>query len=94
MRDLDVVVVYASPDQQISCSCTLAPHSNVAMAIRRSGILDRCDNLQLESMVVGIYGRRVGLDASLQHGDRIEIYRPLQVDPMTARRLRVKKKRP
>jgi uncharacterized protein len=38
--------------------------------------------------VVGIWGRKVPLDQVLQPGDRLEIYRPLQVDPKEARRQR------
>jgi putative ubiquitin-RnfH superfamily antitoxin RatB of RatAB toxin-antitoxin module len=36
----------------------------------------------------GIWGRAMPLNASLQDGDRIEVYRPLQVDPKVARRQR------
>ena len=38
--------------------------------------------------LVGVWGRAVALDAPLQHGDRVEIYRPLKVDPKVARRER------
>ena len=38
--------------------------------------------------LVGVWGRAVALDAPLQHGDRVEIYRPLKVDPTVARRER------
>lgn len=37
---------------------------------------------------VGIHGRRVALDTPLADGDRVEIYRPLRVDPKEARRQR------
>ncbi len=37
---------------------------------------------------VGIHGRRVTLDTPLADGDRVEIYRPLRVDPKEARRQR------
>ncbi len=37
---------------------------------------------------VGIWGRRVPLDRVLQDGDRVELYRPLKVDPKVARRER------
>jgi len=42
---------------------------------------------------VGIFGRRVELDAPLRDGDRVEIYRPLVADPREARRRRVKRSR-
>jgi putative ubiquitin-RnfH superfamily antitoxin RatB of RatAB toxin-antitoxin module len=37
---------------------------------------------------VGIWGRAASLDTPLRHGDRVEIYRPLRVDPKIARRER------
>ncbi len=36
----------------------------------------------------GIWGRVVAPDQILQHGDRVELYRPLVVDPKVARRER------
>ena len=37
---------------------------------------------------VGIWGRRCSLDQLVAEGDRVEIYRPLTIDPMEARRTR------
>ena len=37
---------------------------------------------------VGIWGRKVSLDHRVQHLDRVEVYRPLVVDPKVARRER------
>lgn len=37
---------------------------------------------------VGVHGQRVALDARLGDGDRVEVYRPLRVDPKQARRQR------
>ncbi|WP_342132232.1 RnfH family protein [Hydrogenophaga sp. OTU3427] len=36
----------------------------------------------------GIWGRRQALDVLLREGDRVEVYRPLRVDPKVARRER------
>lgn len=41
-----------------------------------------------EPACVGIWGRKAALDEVLSQGDRIEIYRPLRVDPKFARRER------
>ena len=40
--------------------------------------------------LLGIWGRRCSLRTVLQTGDRLEIYRPLKVDPKVARRERFK----
>ena len=37
---------------------------------------------------LGIWGRAAGPDAVLRGGDRVEVYRPLKVDPKVARRER------
>ena len=37
---------------------------------------------------LGIFGRQVKDDTILQNGDRVELYRPLLIDPKTARRRR------
>jgi putative ubiquitin-RnfH superfamily antitoxin RatB of RatAB toxin-antitoxin module len=42
---------------------------------------------------VGIFGRVVARDQSLETGDRIELYRPLFADPKASRNARVAKKR-
>jgi uncharacterized protein len=62
--------------------------SSVLQALRLSRLLERFPEIDLASVTVGIWGRRVPLSHLLREGDRIEIYRGLQVDPKEARRLR------
>ena len=57
-------------------------------ALQASGLLARHPEIDLASRRVGVWGVLPPLDARLRAGDRAEIYRPLQVDPMEARRLR------
>lgn len=45
-------------------------------------------DVQLPSVAVGVWGRPVGLAVLLAPSDRLEIYRPLTVDPKVARRER------
>ncbi len=68
----------------------LSPGATVADALRLSGVLARHPGLQpiAERAGVGIHGRPVGLATGLRAGDRIELYRPLQVEPTEARRAR------
>jgi len=47
----------------------------------------RADILDGEGLL-GIWGRPASLGTQLRHQDRVEIYRPLQVDPKVARRER------
>ena len=46
----------------------------------------------LEGLRIGIWGRLRPLTAHLRERDRIEVYRPLTVDPKEARRLRYAKR--
>lgn len=85
---LSVSVIYATPDQQIELPLQVEANCTVALAIQRSGLLRRFPELDLASLSVGVYSQRVKLDDGLNDGDRIEIYRPLQIDPKQARLLR------
>lgn len=87
---IDIFVAYATPKRQVEIPLTVEESCTVAMAIRRSGILEQFPEIDLARAVVGIYSKKTALDALLNAGDRIEIYRPLQIDPKEARRLRVK----
>jgi hypothetical protein len=88
-----VEVVYALPDAQYVIELTLADGATVADALSRVKNAPGFVGLDLEQMRVGIYGSVVA-DATqrLEEGDRLEVYRPLTVDPMTARRLRANRK--
>jgi putative ubiquitin-RnfH superfamily antitoxin RatB of RatAB toxin-antitoxin module len=41
---------------------------------------------------VGIFGKQVKPDRVLQDGDRVELYRPLVLEPMEARRRRARRR--
>ena len=57
-----------------------------AQAVRASGLLEEFPELGCQVLALGIYGRRVDPGHLLRAGDRVEIYRPLKVDPREARR--------
>lgn len=66
-------------------------NSTVVMVIRRSGILKQFPEINLAKAYVGIHSKRITLSTSVQDGDRIEIYRPLLIDPKQARLLRAQR---
>ena len=88
---MKISVVYATPNEQVEIPWEVEPNCSVALAIRRSGILERFPEINFPHVSVGIFSKRVALDTPLTEGDRIEIYRPLMMDPKQARRLRLKK---
>jgi uncharacterized protein len=90
---LSIDVCYALPGTQTLISLELAPGATVQQAIDASGILQRHPEIDLAKLKVGIYGKIKPLDAVLADHDRVEIYRPLIVDPKAARQRRVDKTR-
>ena len=91
---LEVEVVYARPEQQVLIQLSVPGGSTARDAIIRSNILSDVSGLDLETLAVGIFARRVTLDYILKTGDRVEIYRPLTMSPVEARRWRAKLKTP
>jgi len=85
---LQVEVVYALPERQWRVALTLRPGTTVAGALAAVAAREPFVNLDLASVPVGIYGEQVSRDRVLADRDRIEIYRPLLVDPPEARRRR------
>lgn len=81
-------VVYAEPERVWQRELTVPVGTNVAQAIERSGFAASHPDVAVNAGQVGVYGRRTNMDHILRDGDRVEIYRPLKQDPMTARRLR------
>ena len=91
---LEVEVGYARPEQQVLIQLSVPGGSTARDAIIRSNILSDVPGLDLETLAVGIFARRVTLDYILKTGDRVEIYRPLTMSPVEARRWRAKLKTP
>ncbi len=64
--------------------------SSVADVIARSGVESQFPDLAVAELAVGIWGRRVSLDSTVNAGDRVELYRRLVIDPREARRQRAR----
>ncbi len=92
---INIEVVYALPSDQTVLSLTLPVGSTVLDAITHSGLLekdwpDASLRIVPGETPVGIYSERVSYEEPLEDGDRVEIYRPLELDPMEARRARAR----
>ena len=90
---IEVEVAYAQPDQQKIVRLEVASGVTVAEAIQLSGILSIFPEIDLGKHKVGVFSQKKDLTDLVEAGDRIEIYRPLIIEPKEARRLRVKKKK-
>ncbi|HXC11039.1 MAG TPA: RnfH family protein [Steroidobacteraceae bacterium] len=90
---LQIEIAYAEPQRAIVKSYILARGSRVADALRLAALDPDFTGVDLENATVGIFGRVTGPDRVLEAGDRVEIYRPLAVDPKVSRRQRAKQAR-
>ena len=86
------VVCNAGPRQTLELALDLAPGSTVAQALHAFAASTGLD-LQPYTNAghVGVWGRKAPPHQVLQALDRVELYRPLQVDPKVARRERFKR---
>ena len=85
---ITVSVIYAAKNKQKEIVLSVEENCTVALAIARSKIQELFPEIQLATIAVGIFSKRVTLNALVKDGDRIEIYRPLQIDPKELRRLK------
>lgn len=89
---LTVEIAYARVAEQFLLAVTVEAPCSVRQVLEQSGILERCPEIDLYRDKVGIFSKPVALNDIVKDGDRIEIYRPLAIDPMQARRARAKRK--
>ncbi|MGP4123654.1 MAG: RnfH family protein [Sodalis sp. (in: enterobacteria)] len=88
MADIRVEVFYALPECQYLRQLVLKEGSTLEQAIRASGLLALRREINLDVNKVGIFSRSAKLKDALSDGDRVEIYRPLLIDPKELRRQR------
>ncbi len=91
---LNVEVAYARPERQKIVSVQVPEGTTMVEAVRLSGIAELFPEIDPETIDMGIFGKVVKNPASqaLRDGDRVELYRPLLIDPKQARLNRAKKK--
>ena len=90
-EEIMVEVAYALPEEQVIISIKVPTIFNVQQAIEKSGIQKKFPDIDLSKNKVGIFGKKTTLDHTLNDRDRIEIYRPLILDPKEMRRKRAAK---
>jgi putative ubiquitin-RnfH superfamily antitoxin RatB of RatAB toxin-antitoxin module len=87
-KEITVEVVYALPKEQTLLSFVAKEGISVEEAILQSGILAHYTLLNIDTMTVGIFGKRTTMKMTLRDKDRVEIYRPLLADPKEVRKRR------
>ncbi len=86
MSEFEVEIVFALPDRQLLKSVLVTPGETVADVVAKSGLCEAFAAHEIDGLAVGIWGHEVERNQAVQEGDRIEIYRPLELDPREARR--------
>ena len=89
---LRVTVAFCAPGVEDVSEVRLPRGSTVRDAIDAAQLLGRRPELQ-DAIDAGIWGRRCSLEQPLTEGDRVELYRPLTIDPMEGRRRRAELRR-
>ena len=89
---LRVTVVYCAPACEDLSELTMPSGSTVRDAIAAAELFSRRPELK-DAIDAGVWGQRCSLDRPLVEGDRVEIYRPLTIDPKEGRRVRAELRR-
>ena len=87
---LRVCVACAGPGRVFVRELELPAGAKVGDAIAASGLREAWPELEIGAGRIGVFARKPGFDTPLHDGDRVEIYRPLKIDPKDARRKRAK----
>jgi len=86
---ISVEVAYALPTKQRIERVEVPEGSTALEAVKVSGIDRHFEDLNLAGdLALGIFGKAVSEKQVLQPGDRVEIYRPLLIDPKEVRKRR------
>ncbi|MFY7697629.1 MAG: RnfH family protein [Legionella sp.] len=86
-----IELIYCNRGQIIRRHITAKSPATVAQIIDLSKVYESYP--ETKKMSIGIFGKVVDLHRIVQHGDRIEFYHPLQIDPKDSRRQRAKAKK-
>ena len=93
MRIAVSVAFSARADEVDEVPLELNAGATVNDAVLASGLAQRHPKFNLHAMPCGIWGALRPRDCLLRDGDRVELYRPLQVEPKEGRRRRQQSQR-
>ncbi len=88
---IQIEIAYATAKQQQIIALEVNAGTTAGQAIAQTSLPGTFPEIELSINKVGIFGQVVNLNTRLQSGDRVEIYRPLVIDPRLARQERVRK---
>ena len=86
-----IELAYADPDREILVGLEVRPGSTVHECVERSGLFRLVPEMRDSEVAFAVFGRRAEPADPVAEGDRIEVLRPLEIDPKEARRLRARR---
>lgn len=88
--NIAIEVVYALPEKQVLLRLSVPRGTRMREAVLLSGIVAQFLGLDVQGCPLGIFGKVVATpeERVLEEGERVEIYRPLIVDPKEVRKQR------
>lgn len=92
-REITVEVAYGTAERQEVIEIQVPRGTTLLQAVKASGILERFPEIDAGNTPMGIFGKRESPDRELRDNDRVELYRPLVMDPKEARRRRAMRNR-
>jgi putative ubiquitin-RnfH superfamily antitoxin RatB of RatAB toxin-antitoxin module len=92
---LQVEVAYATPEKQMIIPLQVAEGTTLFQAAEQSGISGYFPELILSQVNMGVFGKleKRPRQRVLKDQERVEIYRPLQIDPKEVRKRRAQEAR-
>jgi len=86
---IQVEVAYALPAKQRIVKLKVPEGTTAMQAVQQSQLDTVFEELSIDAdLKLGVWGKSVTADRVLEEGERVEIYRPLLVDPKEVRKAR------
>lgn len=86
-------VVYLGPQHRIVLPVEVPAGTTLHAAVVASGLVAQVPELAGQALDLGVFNRARGGSEPVREADRIEVYRPLAIDPKEARRVRAEVRR-
>jgi putative ubiquitin-RnfH superfamily antitoxin RatB of RatAB toxin-antitoxin module len=91
MARLRIEVVFATREAQDIVRLDMEEGANAGEALMASRLQERHPDVNFDTLKLGVFGKEVSRDTALSDGDRVELYRPLAIDPKEARRAKARR---
>lgn len=85
---IQVEIVYATPEMQSRFRLSVPAGTTIGEVLSTVQVAEHFSGLDLAQIPVGVFGQERDRAYRLEGGDRVEIYRPLAVDPKQVRKRR------